>query len=181
MWILWTNAGESRIWGLHNSCWLIRILSLPWRCCWVLASDLRCPSLRTAYFASNPLVAARLLRSQEFKSWRAKKRASKRELWFSCVPGQPFFFFFFLHRCLCLAGKKVLKQQNLSVHILQMKHMVRHDAMLKMELISEISFRYSLAMVWLSLFSQQIQNSAAFRIWHIINVHFPLKPPKIWL
>lgn len=45
------------------------------------------------------------------------------------------------------------KQQNLSVCILQMKHLVQHDATLRMELISEISFLYSLAKLWLSLFS----------------------------
>lgn len=46
-----------------------------------------------------------------------------------------------------LKKKKFLKQQNLSVHTLQVKHMVWHDATLRMELISEISFLYSLAML----------------------------------
>lgn len=65
-------------------------------------------------------------------------------LWLSSVPGQCE-----LHKWLCLSEKtlKFLKQQNLSVPILQMKHMVQHNATLRMELISEISFLYSLAML----------------------------------
>lgn len=63
---------------------------------------------------------------------------------------------------------KFLKEQNLSAPLLQMKHMVRHDATLRIELISAISFLNSLTMLRLSLFPQQIQNSAALGIWHII-------------
>lgn len=81
----------------------------------------------------------------------------------------------------------LLKQQNLSVCILQMKRLVQHDATLRMELISEISFLYSLAKLWLSLFSNTTYkckkpNTKLSSCWDMAHILVPFfnETHEIW-